>query len=110
MHDIKFKPKRGRVRRASPEMTAYMRQIAEDNTREHSRLKRNLIRAIKEELTDRQQQVMILYYVQEMTIGEVAEHLNVCVSTAYRTLRRGENRLRRCLRYGAAAYLQSMYD
>jgi hypothetical protein len=34
-------------------MAAYVQQIASDNTGEHSRLKRNLIRAIKEELTDR---------------------------------------------------------
>ena len=47
MHDIKYKPKRGRVRRASPEMAAYVRQIASDNAGEHSRLKRNLIRVIK---------------------------------------------------------------
>ena len=37
MHDIKYKPKRGRVRRASPEMAAYVRQIAADNAGEHSR-------------------------------------------------------------------------
>ena len=110
MNDIKFKPKRGRVRRASPEMAAYIRQIAADNSGEHNRLKRNLARAIREELTDRQQQVLIMYYIKEQTINQVAEALGVCPSTVYRTLRRGENRLRRCLRYGAAAYLQSMYD
>ena len=75
MHDIKYKPKRGRVRRASPEMAAYVRQIASDNAGEHSRLKRNLIRAIKEELTDRQRQVLTMYYVRELTINQVAYKL-----------------------------------
>lgn len=110
MSDIRYKPKRGRVRRASPEMAAYVRQIAADNSAEHSRLKRNLIRAINEELTERQRQVLILYYMQEMTITEIAKELCVYPSTAYRTLHRGEERLKRCLRYGAAAYLKGLYD
>ena len=108
MHDIKYKPKRGRVRRASPEMAAYVRQIASDNAGEHSRLKRNLIRAIKEELTDRQRQVLTMYYVREMTIYQVAEELGVYPSTAYRTLHRAEQKLFRCLRYGAGSYLKDM--
>ena len=108
MYDIRYKPKRGRVRRASPEMTAYVRQIAGDNSGEHSRLKRNLIRAIREELTDRQRQVLQMYYVDGMTVGQVAEELGVCPSTAYRTLHRAEQRLFRCLRYGAGSYLKAM--
>ena len=94
MYDIKYKPKRGRVRRASPEMAAYVRQIAGDNSGEHSRLKRNLIRA--------------MYYVDGMTVSQVAEELGVCPSTAYRTLHRAEQRLFRCLRYGAGSYLKDM--
>ena len=108
MHDIRYKPKRGRVRRASPEMAAYVRQIAADNAGEHSRLKRNLIRAIKEELTPRQRQVLTMYYVGEMSINRIGEELGVCPSTAYRTLHRGEQRLLRCLRYGAGSYLMDM--
>ena len=108
MHDIKYKPRRGRVRRASPEMAAYVRQIASDNAGEHSRLKRNLIRAIREELTDRQRQVLTMYYVRELTIHQVAEELGVYPSTAYRTLRRAEQKLFRGLRYGAGSYLKDM--
>lgn len=108
MYDIRYKPKRGRVRRASPEMTAYVRQIAGDNSSEHNRLKRNLIRAINEELTDRQRQVLQMYYVQGMTITEAAVQLGVYPSTVYRTLHRGEQRLFRCLRYGAGSYLRDM--
>lgn len=110
MHDIRYKPRRGRVRRATPEMTAYVRQIAGDNSGEHSRLKRNLIRAIREELTARQRQVLQLYYVRGMTITEVAQELGVCPSTVYRTLHRAEKRLFRCLRYGAGSYLRDMEE
>lgn len=108
MHDIKYKPKRGRVRQTSPEMAAYVRQIASDNSGEHSRLKRNLIRAIREELTDRQRQVLTMYYIQEMTVNQIGAELEVCPSTVYRTLRRAEQRLFRCLRYGAGSYLKDM--
>lgn len=108
MHDIKYKPKRGRVRQTSPEMAAYVRQIASDNAGEHSRLKRNLIRAIREELTDRQRQVLTMYYLREMTINQIGAELEIYPSTVYRTLRRAEQRLFRCLRYGAGSYLKDM--
>ena len=108
MHDIKYKPKRGRVRQTSPEMAAYVRQIASDNAGEHSRLKRTLIRAIREELTDRQRQVLTMYYLREMTINQIGAELEIYPSTVYRTLRRAEQRLFRCLRYGAGSYLKDM--
>ena len=81
MHDIKYKPKRGRVRRASPEMAAYVRQIAADNAGEHSRLKRNLIRAIREELTDRQRTVLRLRFGMDdgisRSLEQVAKELGI---------------------------------
>lgn len=108
MYDTKFKPRAGRPRRTSPEMAAYARQIAADNSREHSRLKRNLIRAIREELTDRQRRVLVMYYARDMTLAQIGKELNVRPSTVSRTLHRGEERLRRCLRYGAQDYLMSV--
>jgi RNA polymerase sigma-70 factor (ECF subfamily) len=49
-----------------------------------------------------------MYYVRGMTVSQVAEELGVYPSTAYRTLRRAEQRLFRCLRYGAGSYLKDM--
>lgn len=101
---------KGRPRRATAEMTLYVQQIAAHNTGEHSRLKRNLIRAIREELTERQREVLTLYYARGMSVNEIAEVLQVYPSTVTRTLRRGERRLFRCLRYGAQSYLLGMGD
>ena len=41
---------------------------------------------------------------------EIGEAMGIDKSTVSRTIKRGERRLRRCLRYGAEAYLRSMDD
>lgn len=90
----------------------YMRQISSENTNSDqlSRLKRNLIRCIKEDVTERQRTVLLMYYSQGMNMREIGEALGIDKSTVSRTIKRGENRLRRCLRYGAEAYLRNMGD
>ena len=45
-------------------MAVYNRQMAPDNDQELSLLKRNLIRALKEDITPRQRETMLLYYGQ----------------------------------------------
>lgn len=107
MRSIKCK---GRPRRATAEMTLYARQIAAHNSEEHSRLKRNLIKAIREELTPRQREVLTMYYARSMSMHDIAAVLDVCPSTVSRTLHRAEQRLFRCLRYGAESYLLGMED
>ena len=92
------------------DMAMYSRQIAADNSQEISRLKHNLIRALREEVTDRQRQALLLYYVEGKNMREIGESLGVDRSTISRTIKRGERRLQRCLRYGAEAYLRSMDD
>ncbi len=84
------------------DMAVYTRQMGEDNGDEMSRLRRNLGRAMREELTDRQRQVMTLYYCDGKNMREIGETLDIDKSTVSRTISRGEQRLRRCLRYGAA--------
>lgn len=91
-------------------MAAYSRQMAEynTNTAEISRLKRNLIQALREDVTDRQRQTLLLYYAEGLNMREIGEQLGIDKSTVSRTIKRGEQRLRRCLRYGAETYLRSM--
>jgi len=98
--------RRGKVYAA--DMAVYTRQMATDNSREISRLKRNLIRALKEDVTPRQRQAMLLYYAEGLNMREIGERLGVDKSTISRTIKRGERRLQRCLRYGAEAYLRNM--
>ena len=107
MRSIKSK---GRPRKTSPEMALYARQMAATNSGEHSRLKRNLLKAIKEELTPRQREVLTLYYAGGKSAHEIAELLEVCPSTVFRTLKRAEKRLFRCLRFGAQGYLLGMEE
>ena len=90
------------------DMAVYTRQMAADNSNEVSRLKRNLIRALREDVTPKQRQVLLLYYAEGLNMREIGEQLGVDKSTVSRTIKRGERRLQRCLRYGAEAYLRSM--
>lgn len=85
------------------DMAVYARQMSSDNSKEISRLKRNLIRALQEDVTPRQRQTLLLYYSDGLNMREIGERLGVDKSTVSRTIKRGERRLRRCLRYGAEA-------
>ncbi len=100
--------RRGKLHAA--DMAMYTRQIAADNTRELSRLKRNLIRCLREDVTPQQRQMMLLYYAEGKNMREIGQAMGVDKSTVSRTIKRGERRLQRCLRYGAEAYLRSMED
>lgn len=102
MRDIKSNRRRYT---ATPEMALYARSIAANNDSERSRLKRNLVRAVMEELTPRQQEMMLLHYRDRLGVNEIARRLEVCPSTVSRTLKRGEKRLLQTLRYGAGTYL-----
>ena len=92
------------------DMAMYSRQIAADNSQEISRLKRNLIRALREDITEKQRQALLLYYAEGKNMREIGEAMGIDKSTVSRTIKRGERRLRRCLRYGAEAYLRNMDD
>ena len=89
-------------------MAVYSRQMAADNSKEVSRLKRNLIRALQEDVTPRQRQALLMYYGEGLNMREIGERLGVDKSTVSRTIKRGERRLQRCLRYGAENYLRNM--
>ena len=73
-----------------------------------SRLKRNLVRALREDVTARQRQMLLLYYAERMNMQEISARLGVNKSTVSRTIKRGERRLRRCLRYGAEVFLNDL--
>ena len=98
--------RRGKVYAA--DMAVYSRQMSADNSQEISRLKRNLIRALREDVTPRQRQALLLYYAEGLNMRQIGERLGVDKSTVSRTIKRGERRLQRCLRYGAEAYLKNM--
>ena len=79
------------------DLAVYARFMAEDNSAQINRLKRNLARALRQDVTPRQREYLMLYYGQRLGVNK---------STVSRTMKRGRERLHRCLRYGAAALLE----
>lgn len=60
---------------------------------------RRLRLVMARELTPRQREMLMRYYWQQQTMAQIARELGVNRSTVSRTIRRGEERLRRCLAY-----------
>ena len=92
------------------DMAMYSRQIQADNSREISRLKRKLIRCLREDITSKQREMILMYYAEGKNMREIGESMGINKSTVSRTIKRGERRLQRCLRYGAESYLRNMDD
>lgn len=88
------------------DLAAYMQYMYEDNSERIDRLKRNLSRALRQDITPRQREYMMLYYGENMTMPAIAARCGVHKSTVSRTLKRGREKLYRCLRYGAADLLE----
>ncbi|MBQ3404740.1 MAG: helix-turn-helix domain-containing protein [Oscillospiraceae bacterium] len=72
-----------------------------DNSGSVTRLRENMRRAIGEELTDRQKARLDRYSAGGMNMTQIAGELRVNRSTVSRTIKRGQNRLWKCVRYGA---------
>lgn len=81
------------------DMTVWIREHAGDNREQYERLKRNLRKAMREELTPRQRMIMEMYYFQGIKIPAIANELGINRSVVSRTLKRGRDRIRRCLKY-----------
>lgn len=77
--------------------------MGKGNRRGHTlrleRLRRNLRQARCQELTERQQQVLTLFFDRQMNMTEIAAQLGIHRSTVSRTLHRAMDRLQRALRY-----------
>ena len=91
----------------SADMAAFARMMAMDNASQLELLQARLGQALREEVTDRQRQMLFLYYAQGLNMREIGLKLGVDKSTVSRTIKRGERRLQRCLRYGAKGLLES---
>lgn len=87
------------------EFAAYIKSLGSDNSNEYSRLKSNLRRALIEELTPRQLQMIKMYYIDGIKMCEIAKMLSVSTPTVSRTISRGRRRLKKCLKYGAGSLL-----
>ena len=88
------------------DMRVYSTLISQDNREQVGRLKRNLTHALRQDITPRQREYMMLYYGKCMSMEAIAKELGVNKSTVSRTIKRGRQRLFRCLRYGASNLLE----
>ncbi len=104
MNDTRYR----RGTRYAADMAAYSRAMSEENTNTRSlnRMKQNLIRALKHDVTPRQREMLTLYYAKGLNMRQIADLLGVNKSTVSRTVKRGEIRIKRCIRYGADVFLR----
>ncbi|MBE6993011.1 MAG: sigma-70 family RNA polymerase sigma factor [Ruminococcaceae bacterium] len=56
-------------------------------------------RLLREDLTERQYQIMEMKYVRQMSQRDIAKQLDIAPSTVCRTLKRAEARMRKAVRY-----------
>ena len=80
------------------DLAVYTELMAQDNKEQMNRLKRNLTHALRQDITQRQREYMMLYYGKGMSMEAIAQQFGVNKSTVSRTLKRGRQRLYRCLR------------
>ena len=81
------------------DMAAWRREHSGDNSDRMDRLRRNLRRAREAELTDRQRQVLRMYFEEGKSMTLIARRLSLNKSTVCRTLHRALRRLEKCLKY-----------
>jgi len=91
---------------ASPELGSRPEELrlwelahAETNDEDVARLKRALAVAIQEELTDRQSQLLQMYFFEGKTTVKIAKELGINRSTASRIINRALRRLEKVLKY-----------
>ena len=63
--------------------------------------------ALREELTERQAQMVRMYYIEQHTMRDIAGMLGVNISTVSRTLAAARKRLKRCLKYASRTLLRA---
>ena len=77
----------------------WLKESAEDNSIRMQRLKRNLRRALEQELTPKQRLFVTMHYLENKSMTEIAREYGVNVSTVSRTVKRGKYRLEKCLQW-----------
>lgn len=87
------------------DLELFRRCLAEDNSGQVEAIQEKLRQALREDVTPRQMELLYLHYVQGLRLREIADLLALDPSTVSRTLKRGEDRLHRCLRYSDSSLL-----
>ena len=77
----------------------YLWQNGSDNSAERERMKQILHRAIKLELTERQRDCIIMYYIKRMNMNDIATALGLTKSTVSRHIKSGISKLKKVAFY-----------
>lgn len=99
MKSTRYEPFGSRASEWIGDMTVWQRENCEDNSEQIGRLRRQLRKAMAQELTERQRHYLTLHYVEQMSPSSIARQEGVCCSTVTRTIARAQARLYRCLQY-----------
>ena len=81
------------------DLAAWELANSEDNSEQLERLRRNLRKVRELELTDKQAEMIHLYYDLGMSIPQIAREKGLHKSSVSRTLARGRERIKRYLQY-----------
>lgn len=66
--------------------------------------------SIEEDLTPRQRQLVTMYYLEQMRMQDIANELNLHISTVSRTLKRARENMKNHLKYSGRAVLDAFRD
>lgn len=102
MSATRYKPKSAISRRDNEvwgDLDLWNQLNGEDNSWQMERLRRNLRKARDQELTPRQREIVHLHYDLGLSISEIARQQGIHKSSVSRTLHRGRERLKNCLKY-----------
>lgn len=96
---MQFTPLTNRASEVRGDLISWLRENAETNDAAMERLKRNLLKAVNEELTPKQRETLLMYYFEDLSMAEIAEKQGVTLSTVSRSITRAKKRLERVLKY-----------
>lgn len=63
------------------------------------RLKKILRVGLKQEITDRQRDCLTKRYLENMSVNDIAESMNICPATVYKHIKKAKERLARLYNY-----------
>lgn len=94
------------MRRVSMDALEFDKKISELSTGEGGtnselieKVKCTMARVIKNELTPRQREIIVLYYYKGFGVSEIADKLDLAPSTVSRTIKRAREKIYKFLKY-----------
>lgn len=75
-----------------------------NNERDSEAFEKIVMKAIQNELNEKQRKILYLYYYEKLTMKKIAELLKISVPTVCDYLKRSRHKLYGCLKYAAELY------